>query len=439
MSAPAPERERVLPRGLPMPLALLCVVLMAVGALSFAAGLLSDHPETAWRAFHVNFLYYAALSQAGLVLACAFVIIGARWPGPVRRIAEALAAWVPVTFVLALLVLLLGGAHHIFPWIEHPIEIKAPWLNPVRFWTTQLGVFFVLTVLTLAFLRTSVRPALGDVAERAAVARGLFERFAAGWRGEEAEREASERRLRVLAPIICLLFAVGYSLVGFDQVMSVAPMWFSNLFGAYFAWGGFLSAIAATALIAVLLRHAPGLDGHIDENRMHDLGKMLFAFSIFWMYLFWSQYIVIWYGNLPEETGFVAARLGPQFLQDKGLPGTRWLVEGFDFSFERLHRSPYAWLSMAVWTCCWIVPFWVLLGQRPKRSPLVLGGVALVMLVGFWLERNVLIWPSLVPDDRWAWLGPIQIGIALGFLGAFALVFLIYTRVFPGLAVPARD
>ena len=439
MSAPAPVRERALPRGLPMPLALVCVALIAVGVLSFAAGLLSDHPETAWRAFHVNFLYFAGLSQAGLVLACAFVIIGAGWPGPVRRIAEALAAWVPVTFVLALFVLLLGGAHHIFPWIEHPIEIKAPWLNPARFWATQLGVLFVLAVLTLAFLRASVRPTLGGVAERAPVARGLYERWTAGWRGDEAEREASERRLRVLAPIICLVFAVGYSLVGFDQVMSVAPMWFSNLFGAYFAWGGFLSAVAATALVAVLLRHSPGLEGHIDRSRMHDLGKMLFAFSIFWMYLFWSQYIVIWYGNLPEETSFVAARLGPQFLQDKGMPGTRWLVEGFDFSWERLHRAPYAWLSMAVWACCWIVPFWVLLGQRPKRSPLVLGGVALVMLVGFWLERNVLIWPSLVPDDGWAWFGPVQIGIALGFLGAFALVFLIYTRVFPALAVPSRD
>jgi len=208
--------------------------------------------------------------------------------------------------------------------------------------------------------------------------------------------------------------------------MSIAPMWFSNLFGGYFAWGGFLSAVAATALVAVLLRGAPGLEGQITAPRMHDLGKMVFAFSIFWMYLFWSQYLIIWYGNLPEETSYLGARLGPQFLQ------ATW-----DFAAYRLN-APYAWLTLSVWALCWIIPFWMLLGQRPKRTPAILGGVSALVLVGFWLERNVLVWPSLVPEDGGAWLGLLQVGIAAGFLGGFVLVFLVYTRVFPSLVVPRR-
>ena len=95
-------------------------------------------------------------------------------------------------------------------------------------------------------------------------------------------------------------------------------------------------------------------------------------------------------------------------------------------------------LSLAAWLGCWWMPFWVLLGQRPKQTPAILGSVAAVVLLGFWLERNVLVWPSLVPNDGIAWLGLVQIGIALGFLGAFALVFLIFTRVFPSLPLPAR-
>jgi hypothetical protein len=85
-----------------------------------------------------------------------------------------------------------------------------------------------------------------------------------------------------------------------------------------------------------------------------------------------------------------------------------------------------------------VVPFWVLLGQRPKKTPAILGSVAAVVLFGFWLERNILVWPSLVPKESFSFLGVVQVGIAAGFFGAFALVFLLYTRTFPSLAVPRR-
>ena len=94
---------------------------------------------------------------------------------------------------------------------------------------------------------------------------------------------------------------------------------------------------------------------------------------------------------------------------------------------------------MVVWACCWIIPFWTLLGQRPKRTWWWLGGISAIVVFGFWLERNVLIWPSFVPDDTLAWLGVIQLGIFAGFLGAFVWVYLVYTRVFPSLAVPQRS
>ena len=210
--------------------------------------------------------------------------------------------------------------------------------------------------------------------------------------------------------------------------MSLTPTWFSNIFGWYYLWGGFLSAVAATALVCVLLRATtPGWAEQVTRPRMHDLGKMIFAFSIFWMYLFFSQYIVIWYGNLPEETQFFEARLGSQFLQDSWC----WVGANLD--------EPYVKLSLSAWVGCWSVPFWVLLGAAPKRTPQILGTVAAVVLAGFWLERNALVWPSLVPADGSAWFGPIQIGIALGFLGAFALVQLVFHRMFPTLPLPSKD
>jgi hypothetical protein len=123
--------------------------------------------------------------------------------------------------------------------------------------------------------------------------------------------------------VLALSYALVYSLLAVDMIMSLAPHWVSTMFPAYYAWGGFLSAVSLATLICLLLRNSEGLRGEVTPNRMHDLGKMIFAFSIFWMYLFWSQYLVIWYGNVPEETGFVVARLGSQFIQDT------WYLQGF--------------------------------------------------------------------------------------------------------------
>ena len=412
------------PRELPGALVAVCGVLVAIGLVALIGGVSTD-PATAWRAFHVNFLYFGIMSQAALCLAAALVIVGARWAGPIRHVAEGLACWVPVSLVLFVVGNYFGREYIHTNWLHAPPAGKEAWLSFGRVFWTDLVVLLIGTGLTLAFLRISFRPTLHGAGDRASRAKGLFERWTANWRGEEVEREESDRRLRVLAPIVCLVYAFGFTFVAFDQVMSLEPTWFSNIFGWYFLWGGFLSAVAATALVCVLLKTtAPGWDVEITRDRMHDLGKMVFAFSIFWMYLFFAQYIVIWYGNLPEETQFYQARLGSQFLQDT------WF-----WASDRL-QEPYVKLSLAAWVGCWITPFWVLLGQRPKKTPAILGPVAAVVLLGFWLERNALVWPSLVPDDGMAWLGPIQIGISLGFLGAFTLVFLVFSRIFPTLPLP---
>ena len=423
----SPENFTANPRELPSGLVLACVAMIGIGVIAFTAGLLND-PATAWRSFHVNFLYFGMMSQGALCLACALVIIGARWAGPIRHVAEGISAWVPISFLLFLGGNYFGREYIHTNWIHGAPYGKEGWLTFGRVYTTDAIVLLIGTLLTLSFLRTSFRPTLKGAAERATRAKGMFERWTANWRGDEAEREASARRLSVLAPIIGLVYAFMYTIIAFDQVMALEPTWFSNIFGWYFLWGGFLSGIAATTLICVLLRAtAPGWDSEITKDRMHDLGKMIFAFSIFWMYLFFSQYMVIWYGNLPEETQFLHARLGTQFMQDTWF----WVWGRLD--------EPYVRLSLAAWVCCWITPFFVLLGERPKRTPMILGTVAAIVLLGFWLERNALVWPALMPGDGDSWVGWVQFGIALGFLGGFSLVFLIFSRVFPTLPLPRRS
>jgi hypothetical protein len=439
VSTVASAAERANPGNLPQPLTNICIAFAVLGVVAFVGGVVTD-PQTAWLAYHTNFIFFTMLACGGLLLTAIYSIVGAFWPGPYRRFAESLAAFIPIAALFG--VIGVFGGDYIFDWQANgAMHGKEPWLNTVRFYATDLGLLGIMSLLTVLFLKASARPTLRDLAQNGTgFAKKMAENWTAGWKGDEEERVASKKRTALLGPLIVLTYGIGFAVFSFDQVMSMEQAWFSNLFGNFVCWGGLLAAVAACALSGVFSRNLDGFEGEITERRMHDIGKLMFAFSIFWMYLFWSQYLVIYYGNLPEETFFLRDRLGDQFMIDKGYSAAAFAKSwaNWDFEWVRL-QTGYGWVSMTVWASVWLVPFWVLLGQRPKKTPWIAGPVAAILLFGLWLERNLLIWPSVIKGDMLSWFGLIQVGIALGFLGIFLLVVLFYSRVFPTVAVSVKD
>jgi len=422
--------DSAVPRSLPLVPAVIFGVLAVVGFGSFLLWAGSDESSArAYRAFLQNFLLWSALAQGGLMLSAGIRLTNGRWAGPIHRIADSLAAFVPVSIVLYLV--LWSGRYELFDWMQHPehVEYKEWWYDEGFMFKRDLFSLVWMAFLSCWYLYMSLRPTLAAARETTTGLRGsLIQTWTSGWRGEEAERRLADRRCRKMAAIMALSYAFAYSTLGVDLVMGLAPHWISTMFPAYYAWGGFLSAVSLTAVLALIMANGEDLRGQITEARRHDLGKMVFAFSIFWMYLFWSQYLVIWYGNIPEETGFVAARLGTQFLQDT------WYMEGF---WERINE-PYVKTTLTAWILCWVIPFWVLLGQRPKKTPAVLGTVASLSVFGFWLERYILVTPSLIPPEAVlngasvSPFGMIELLVSAGFLGLFFLCFLLFAKVFPG-------
>ena len=377
---------------------------VGLGILAFGLGVWLS-PQRAWQAYLVNWLFWSGVSLSGITFAAILHLVNAEWAGPLRRLAEAMAAWLPISF--GLFFLLVFGAAYLFPWLHEPIKAKQPWLNIGFLFFRDFCALAVLYTLSLVFVYYSLRPRADRLpAQTSRWPTAVLEMLRRDWRDAETEQVRSQRVLRLLSPVFLLLYAVLFSLIGFDLVMSLDPHWISTLFGAFFCVGNLYVGLAAI-MVGAVAAHKLGLQELPTVAQSHDLGKLIFGFCILWTYLFWCHYLPIWYANLPEETGFV---------------------------LRRLVHQPWAALSSVVLTLNFLIPFPVLLSQRVKQRPTALAAVGLVVGLGMWLERYVLVVPSLWQPANLP-LGILELCLLAGFFGSFALAFLSFVRAL----VPAEE
>ena len=353
---------------------LLIGAFIVVGLVSFVMRLLQD-PQAAWISYITNWLYFTSVSMGGLLLAIATWITKAKWNWSIRRISQSFVAFLPFSFLLMLPMLSLGESY--FPWIEMMaddpvVQNKAAYLNmPFLITRNVLGLALLFGV-ALYFVYLALRPDMGLSAQQMPAEGKTGEawqaRLTRGWMGQEKEEVRSYKRMTVIAPAFVIIYAVVMTMLSYDWVMSLEPHWFSTMFGPWFFMGAFWVGIAATALWSVYLRtQHEDFHRYIGLQQRHDIGKLAFAFCVFWTYLFFSQYIVIWYGKLPWEQA--------------------WIIR----------RSDEVWggLSGLVILLCFVIPFAGLIGRKPKTKPVLLAFFTSIILVGMWLERYVMLAPSL--------------------------------------------
>lgn len=344
-------------------------LLVVAGAVAFIAGLAGADPARTWAVYLVNLVFWSGLSAAGPAVVGIMELMEARWGANLKRVATTSAAFMPVAFVL--LLILFAGAPTLYPWVREPLPAKALWLN-LPFFVVRVGASaLALYTVSLAFAR--------------AVHQG----------GPAAQRAR-------LAVVMLFLYVITLSLFGFDLIMSLAPHWYSALFGGYVVGGSLYAGFTFLVILTILRgRGRPG-GPLLPPSDMQDLAKLCFATSILWMYLFWSQYLVIWYGNIPEEVTFLRAR----FFQD-----------------------PWRTLSFAVLIGGWLVPFGYYLkrltGRPPERHG-PLAAFATLGLVGIWLERFVLVIPSVLKEATTP-IGFSDFVITAGFFALFVLAYAVFT------------
>jgi len=355
----------------------LSALAVLAGAAALALAFTRGDAPLAWSAYLIGVFYALGLGVFGAAWLAILYLSRADWSVTMRRIPEAMTAWLLPGGVLAMAVGL--GAHSLYHW-SHTEAVaqdallthKAPFLNMTTF-TALVGVSLVLWVAFAALL------------------------VGTSHRQDREGGIAPTRRSRTLSAIFLVIFAVTFSIVSFYFLMSLEAHWFSTMFAVLTFTDIMQTGTAFVAVVAGLLVMAGTLKGFLNENHLHSLGKMVFAWTGFWAYIYFCQHMLIWYANIPEETIYFIRRM------ENG-----WL--------------PYLLLLPVL---KFVVPFILLVPRNAKRNPRMLVRVSLVILFAQFWELYVMVGPAIGhgEESAHAHLPLVEFAATLGFIGLFTLVF----------------
>jgi hypothetical protein len=310
-------------------------------------------------AFLTNVLFWSGMAIGGVVFAALLEVTGGEWPGPLRVLAERFRWFLPISFVSV--ALLMWRSDAVYPWARH--SVASPWFRP---WFVALRVDLACAAVyacAFAFCRASERSRIG----------------------------ANIPSPMTRAVQFLIVYAVGFSLIAVDTIMSLEPRWTSTLFPAYVFTGNVYTGIAAIAAFGAW--RTGSAQAAMSPARSRDMANIIVGVALFWMYLFWSQFLVIWYGNLSAEVGYVMKRLDA--------------------------LSALAWTVLVL---CYAVPSFVFIPAWGKRLPII-RWVAPIILIGIWLERWMLIAPDVSSRSLVA---------TLAVTAGFAVLFLLSVRPLAG-------
>jgi hypothetical protein len=327
----------------------IAAVIALVGAIACAT-LGTANPKQFFFSWLVSFLFFLSLALGALFFVLIQYAAQGGWGIVLRRIGETVFAMLPLMAIL--FVPLLFGLHALYSWTvpgaaeqDALLHWKSPYLN-VPFFLIRAGLFFVIwSAIALAYYR--------------------------GSRGQDATGDpAVSARLRRFAGPALIVLALTQSFAAIDWIMSLTPHWYSTIFGVYFFAGAFVGFIALLSVVSVAMRGAGLLDTLISAEHLHDVGKFLFAFTAFWAYIGFSQFFLIWYGNLPEETIWYKARMEGS-----------WLT-----------------VSLLLMAGHFVAPFLYLMGRTVKRkgATLAIGGAWLLLM--HFVDLYWQVMPTLHPE-----------------------------------------
>ncbi|MEC5164327.1 hypothetical protein RCH18_000043 [Flavobacterium sp. PL11] len=342
-----------------------------------------------WSAFYVACIFFMLVSLGVLAFYAIQQVAQAGWSPVLFRVMQGITAYLPVGSVIFFVVLVLSGLHlnHLFVWLDPEVVAndklianKSGYLN-FPFWIIRAAIFLIGWNLYWYYSRKNC------LAQ------------------DDAKDNFYYKKNFKLSAAFLVFFIVTESIMSWDWIMSIDPHWFSTLFGWYVFSSFFVSAITTIALVTLYLKSKGALE-YVNTSHIHDLAKFMFGFSIFWTYLWFSQYMLIWYANIPEEVTYYITR-----IELYNLPFFGAVVMNFVF------------------------PLLILINTDFKRISWILVMAGVVILIGHYLDFFIMIMPGTV-GDRW-FIGIPEIASVLFFLGLF--IFVVFNAMSKVPLLPKRN
>lgn len=358
------------------------LIAILIGILAIAFGFFTDHAERTFANLLLMSYYVTCVCAAGAFFLAIQFVAQAGWSAGLLRIPQAFARILPIASIVLIIVCVAGLlTHNLYhhwnadgltdpnsPQYDAIIANKSGYLN-VPFFVTRLVIFLAAySIFSLMLTRFSANEDM------------------------EGGLNSYNKSIKWSA-IFLIVFGFTTPIWSFDVIMSLEAHWFSTMFGWYNFAAMWVSGLCTITLTVILLKKS-GYLTWINENHLHDLGKFIFAFSIFWTYVWFAQFLLIWYANIPEETVYFYKRFEPEYL-------------------------PWFWLNIVI---NFVAPILILMSRDSKRQTNTLMFVCIMLLVGHWLDFYMMIMPGTVAEHRG--FGIIEIGTAIGFAGMFTFLML---------------
>ena len=359
-----------------------------------------------WGLYLIDFVFWIGISHAGTLISAILRLTDAGWRKPVTRAAEAITVF--ALMIGGLFPIIHLGRAWLFYWLFPYPNSRLLWPNfrsPLLWDVTAISTYLTGSTIYL-FL-----PLIPDVAQLARHTKGwrqrLYRAASLGWTGSDREWNALEHAMKLMAGIILAVAVSVHTVVAWDFSMAVAPMWHSSIFGPYFVVGAIFSGIAALLIAMAIIRKVMHLEKYLTPHHFNNLAKLLLLLSLLWLYFTVAENLTAWYGNEPKEMSVFGARVRGNF-------------------------APYFWIMVF---CNFVVPFTLLAVRRLRciRTAII---ASITVLIGMWLERFLIIVPTLsfgrLPAT-WGHYSPtwVEISITAATFAMMASLYLIFSKLFP--------
>jgi Ni/Fe-hydrogenase subunit HybB-like protein len=363
-----------------------------------------------WAFYVTNFVFWIGISHAGTLISAILRLVNARWRRPVTRCAEAITVF--ALMIGALFPIIHLGRPWLFFWLVPYPNQRGIWPN---FRSPLVWDFFAITTYltgSVLFLLLPMIPDFALVRDRTTGwRRRIYGMLALGWQGTTKQWNRLESAMHVMAIAILPVAVSVHTIVSFDFSMALVPMWHSTIFGPYFVAGAIFSGIAALILAMAVLRRSLHLEDYLHPVHFHNLGKLLLLMSLLWAYFVFAERLTVWYGNEPSEMAV----------------------------FNATQRGPFAPLYWTMVVCNFVVPVAIL---SIKKLRTITGCViaSSTVLVGMWLERFLIIVPSLghkyLPYSWGTYQPrPVEIMITISTFAAMALLYVLFAKFVPIISI----